>query len=309
MSQSLLAPTLQGAVWADAPRIIRRWDTWLLAAVTIGAIAVFYVQDYVSTISHIGIGAPGSWGPLPPDSPPVPQAVLDAMLLLRAPFTFPQNLLTVLNRTWPIQYAAAFIAVVTIGADFEWGTIRTAIAASGRRTTYLRARMINVTAVVVMLYLAALVVVLLHQGLMAVTGERFPAVRFDLVGFLSDLFVRVGIAVGLAVAAALFTAWTRSVGGGLLLSLTYVAVDNLVSGVGWTGPLRSLSEATFLGAAGSLADQVHAAASQVSADTMEGALVPVHVLSVPVALLIAASWISIAGLLLFRRLNRMDITS
>lgn len=326
MSQSLLAPTYQGAVWADAPRIIRRWDTWLLAAVTIGAIAVFYVQVYLSTISHIGIGAPGSWGPVPPGSPPVPQAVLDAMLMLRAPFTFPQNLLTVLDRTWPIQYAAAFLAVVTIGADFELGTIRTAIAASGRRATYLWARLINVAAVVVMFYAAALVVVLLHQGLMTVTGERFPAVRFELVGFLSDVFVRFGIAMGLAVMAALFTAWTRSVGGGLLLSLAYVAVDNLMSGLGWSGPLRSLSEATFLGAARSLADQVHAAAGPVSADTwtagaavgvtvptnlhtMEGAPVPMYVLSAPLALLIAASWVSIAGLLLFRRLNRMDITS
>lgn len=80
------------------------------------------------------------------------------------------------------------------------------------------------------------------------------------------------------------------------------------------------------GAAGSLADQVHAAAGPVSADTwtagaavgvtvptnlhiMEGAPVPMHVLSAPLALLIAASWVSIAGLLLFRRLNRMDITS
>lgn len=307
--------TLIRAVGADWRRLRRRWDVWLLSGLCIAAVAVLYFGQYLAAIEQMGIGAAGSWGPVPTGGEPPPREFLSAMLALRGPFAFPQSLLTSLQFAWLVGPVAAYAAIATIGADFGWGTVRTNILATGSRSAFLLARLLLVSMLVVALLGAIALVAVVEQLVLALTGERFPTVELSVATLIGVVAIDLLAAVGWAVLGTVCTVIARSLTGGFVLTLGFLAIDSAASTASWPVPVGPLRELTFLGSVGSTLDQIvpRASLTVFDYDLQQLVVAPhqpeliTHFVAAPILAMVALAWV-LAGLTIaVRRFGRMDV--
>lgn len=299
---------------AEWLRLSRRWDIWLVAGLVLAAGTWMYINAFHDSIRAMGIGEQGGWGSgegLPPDP-----WYLDAMLSLRQPFAFPASLLTVLDSAWIVLPLGAYVAAVTIGPDFWWGTMRSILVTRRSRVAYLAQRLSLITIIVAVTLLALLVVTPLAQVvLLAAAGERFPATSLQADVFLGMLATRVFAAVGYMLIAAALTLLARSLVGGIVLLAAFAGAELAVGAVATSIGAPIVRELTFVGAMTSIVDHLRPPPVQLVVDYTLGALVPathqpaapVHLLSVEASALVIAGWILLAGTVAFLRMRTMDV--
>ncbi len=301
---------------AEWTRLSRRWDIGLVCALVLAACVAMYVGAFRAAVDVMGVGNPGSWGPVP-GAPPPDDWFLAAMLSLRGPYAFPANLLTVLDYAWLLPVVGVYTAVVTVGGDFGWGTVRPILIARRSRAAFLAQRSVAI-AVVVSVCLAVLVAAgpVIQIAFGAFAGERFPAPGLPLGTFAAVLGVRLVTALAFAAVAVFLAVATRSVSGGFALTAAFTAVNLGLQSLPPGGAAGVLRDLTLSGSAAAVLDRLRPAPLDVVVDYDVGALVPAahqplapqHSLPPELAAAALLAWLVAAVAAAAWRLSSMDIT-
>lgn len=300
---------------AEALRISRRWDVWLLGAVALLAAVAMYLGAFQQDTAVMGIGNPGSWGPAPEGDPP-DQWFLDAMLSLRAPYAFPMSLVTVLDGSWVFTILGAYVAVVTFGADFGWGTIRTILLARRSRTRYLAARLATIALALSAVFALLVAVAPVSQALLSTfAGERFPADPRLPQSLPAVLATRLLSAFSWAALAAALTLVARSIVGGLALLTTVALVDAGLRLLPSDGALGIVRDASISGSVAAVIDRLRPAPVAMTIDYTVGGLVPnaqqlpppAHAVPAEVGAIVLVAWLALGILVAWWRVRNMDV--
>jgi hypothetical protein len=299
---------------AEWLRLSRRWDVWLVGALVLGAGGWLYISAFRDGTGIMGSGDQGSWGP--GEGPPPEPWFLDAMLGLRQPFAFPGSLLTILDSAWVLVPLGAYIATVTIGPDFWWGTMRSILVTRRSRVAYLAHRLAMIALLVAGVLLAILAFASVAQvAMLAFAGERFPDGSLDVDAFTGMLVTRFAAAFGYALIAAALTLIARSLAGGIVLLAAFVAGELAVGAAATSLGMPLVRELTFSGAISSIVEQLRPVPLELIVDYEIGALVPaaqqptppVHLLSVEMSALAVVVWLAVWTGFAFVRMRSMDI--
>jgi hypothetical protein len=295
--------------------VSRRWDIWLLSVLIVGATGAIYLGSFRAATQVMGVGNPGSWGPVEGAPPPEPW-FLTAMLSLRAPYAFPASILTILDSAWLLPVIAAYAAVVSVGGDFGWGSLRSILIASPSRSLYLLRRLIAIALVVgLSLVLVLVLAPVVQLVLIGAVGERFPSASTPISTLLGVLAVRLLAALTFGSIAAALTLIARSVFGGVALLAVFVALDAGVSALPSSGALGVLRDLSLSGAVSTILDRLRPPPPALIVDYTVGGLVPsahqpvpvAHVLSVEVGAAALVAWLVVAIGIGCWRLRTMDI--
>lgn len=141
-------------------------------------------------------------------------------------YAFPQSLLGVLGSATFAFFALMLLTATTLGDEFEWGTIRTALLASSDRRRWLLARFgaLGVAGAILFGLLLALGVIL--PSVLAATGPPPPPAAPLDAGYLAVLFAAdVLISIVLVAFAGMATLLVRRGGLTLVFGLVWVAVE------------------------------------------------------------------------------------
>ncbi len=149
---------------ADAIRLGARWDVrgFLLLVPVLAAIGFLF--SYATIESHFG------WD----QSQPMPPEVATAILADRANYAFPHSILTVLDNAPWVLFGLFFMAAGTMGLEFGWGTIRTALIGSPDRVRFVLSRVVAIGVIAVVALAVLLVVGLVMPGVMGLAGIELP---------------------------------------------------------------------------------------------------------------------------------------
>lgn len=293
---------LGGLLRAEWLRLRRRPEVLLLVTLVPVVAGLLFIASFLDAIRQVGVGD----GP----AAPIPTEILQLMTRLREPYAFPQSLLTVLVGAWPIPLACLFLGTATVGADFGWGTIRTALLAWGDRTGWLVARVLSLAAIAALLLATVLVVGTLLPLVLVVAGEDLPAVNPP-TGLLVVIGAHLLVAIQYAVLGVAGGLVARSLAGGFLLAAGYLLVDTSVAGLGvWTtAGLRAVPALSFSGSGRVLIE----AANRVSGappllDPTAAASWPPPALPSWLSLVVVLVWLGALTALALLRLRRLDVT-
>jgi ABC-type transport system involved in multi-copper enzyme maturation permease subunit len=230
-----------------------------------------------------------------------------------ATFAFPQSLLTVLANSTILFFAMILLTATTIGDEFNWGTIRTTLLASGDRRRVLLVRLAALTFVAGLLLAFLLLLGLLLPLVLLAFGATLPTPPpVNPLGLgvliLGDLLVAIAM-IGFA---ALATLMVRSGSLTLVVALVYVAIEAALLGallqfepfredgsLEWLPkllPVRSIVE--LLGSASHAAGVVERFPGDVVSRDLGAVWVPLGTV---------AAWGAAFIALAFRRFRRMDI--
>ena len=241
-----------------------------------------------------------------------PQQV-DSLNTQRARYAFPQSLVTVLGSGMFVLFALILLTATTIGDEFSWATIRTALLASSHRRRMLAVRLGALVAIAGLIFGLLLLLGTLLPAVLGMIGARLPATTaVDPVALLVLLAGEMVIAIAVITFATLATLLVRSGSLTLVVMLVYVVIEAAVlvlllrfetfqdNGASeWvldTFPVRGIATLTDVAsrAAGGLPNYP----GEVIVRDLSGAGLPF------VALLV---WGSLFAILAFRRFSRMDI--
>jgi hypothetical protein len=306
--------TLWRPLTAEWLRISRRWDVWLVAGLALASVAWLYFSAFRESTQVMGIGDQGGWGS--GEGPPPEPWFIDAMLSLRQPFAFPGSLLTVLDSAWVLLPVGAYVAAVTIGPDFWWGTMRSILLTRRSRAAYLAHRLILISAVIAGVMVAVLAVAVVTQVLLLLLGgERFPAGSLQVDTLAGMLAARFAAALGYTLIAAALTLIARSLAGGIVLMAAFVAAELGIGAIATAVGSPIVRELTFSGALASIVGQLRPRPLDLVVDYELGALVPaaqqppapVYLFSVEASALVVLAWLLVAGALALVRMRTMDI--
>ena len=241
-----------------------------------------------------------------------PQMV-ESLNTQRARYAFPQSLVTVLGSGMFVFFAMILLTATTIGDEFSWATIRTALLANSHRRRVLIVRLAALVALAAFVFGLLLLIGTLLPALFGLLGATLPATTpVDPLALLTLLAGEMVIAVAVIAFAALATLMVRSGSLTLVVMLVYVVVEAAVLALllrfetfqengasAWvlnTFPVRGIATLTDVAsrAAGGLPNYP----GEVIVRDLGGAALPF------VALLV---WGSLFAVLAFRRFSRMDI--
>lgn len=307
--------TIWRPLTAEWLRLSRRWDIWLVAALAVGASAWLHLSAFWASTGVMGVDSPGSWGS--GEGPRPEPWFIDAMLSLRQPFAFPGSILTALDSVWILLPLGAYLAVVTIGPDFWWGTMRTILVTRRSRVAYLSLRLSMILIIVAASLLAVLAAAAMTQlALVGFAGERFPSGSLRLDTFVAVLGVRAVAALGYTLMAALVTLLARSLVGGVVLVATVAAGEAAVGALATTLGVPLVRELTFSGALSSILGQLRPPPLDLIVNYEAGALVPAthqlppptYLLSVEASTVVVIVWVLVVAVLAFARIRTIDIS-
>ncbi len=203
---------------ADAIRLAARWDVRGFVLLVPVVAAVGFVLSYATIQSHYG------WD----QSQPMPPEVVAAIAADRAAYAFPHSVLTVFDNAPWVLFGMFFLAAGTMGLEFGWGTIRTALISSPDRVRFVLSRAVAVGAIAATALAVLVVIGLVMPTVMGVAGIVLPPspdtaaqVIVGTVGatvVMAPFFVALGVFLGVL---------TR----GPALPLLLLIVDFLVEGV------------------------------------------------------------------------------
>lgn len=222
---------------ADAIRLGARWDVrGFLLLVPLVAV-VGFLLSYATIESHFG------WD----HSQPMPPEVATAILADRADYAFPHSIVTVLDNAPWVLFGLFFLAAGTMGLEFAWGTIRTALIGSPDRARFVLSRFVAIGVIAVVALSVLVVVGLLMPGVMGLAGIDLPpppdTAPQVLVGTVAATFVMAPFFIAFGVLLGVVTR-------GPALPLLLLIVDFLVEGV--VAGLPAISSAGLEGLAHSL---------------------------------------------------------
>jgi ABC-type transport system involved in multi-copper enzyme maturation permease subunit len=220
---------------------------------------------------------------------------------------------TVLGSGTFVFFALILLTATTIGDEFSWATIRTALLASSHRRRMLAVRLGALVAIAGFIFGLLLLLGTLLPAMLGAIGAPLPAATpVDTLALLALLAGEMVIAIAVIAFAAVATLLVRSGSLTLVVILVYVVVEAAVlalllrfetfqdKGAGeWvldTFPVRGIATLTDVAsrAAGGLPNYP----GEVIVRDLGGAGLPF------VALL---AWGSLFAILAFRRFSRMDI--
>lgn len=240
--------------------------------------------------------------------------------LQRATFVYPYSLVTVLGSGAFVLFALILLTATTIGDEFGWATLRTALLASSSRRRFLLVRFMALATAGLLIFGMLVVVGLLLPVLVNVPAAKLPAVlpRFDGGAFVILFLGEVLAGLLVTAFAALITLLVRNGAVTLVAALVWIAVeaalltlllrfDNFNSPAPDGGPppdawaleafpLRGLT--TLMQTVGKAASGLPSYPGEAITRDPGIALVPMVSFTILVAILTAAS---------FRRFTRMDI--
>jgi ABC-type transport system involved in multi-copper enzyme maturation permease subunit len=244
----------------------------------------------------------------------------DQTALNRATFIFPYSLVLVLGSGAFVLFALILLTATTIGDEFGWATIRTALLASSRRRRFLLVRFMALGVAGIVIFGLLLLVGVVLPLVLNVPASKLPAVLppFDGGAFLMLLAGELLAALLVIAFAALVTLVVRNGALTLVAGLVWVAVEAAIltllfrfpnfSQSSPTGepppdawlleafPLRGLT--TLMQALGKAASGLPSYPGDVVSRDAGIALVPIVSFTILIVILAAAS---------FRRFQRMDI--
>jgi ABC-type transport system involved in multi-copper enzyme maturation permease subunit len=241
------------------------------------------------------------------------QLQLEQLALQRATYAFPQSLVTVLGNGPFVYFALILLTATTIGDEFGWGTIRTALLASSHRRRMLLVRLAALGVIAGLLLVLLLIAGTALPVVLAAAGANLPSAPPVDGGALLVLILGE-LVVGLAVVgfAALATLVMRSGSLTLVATLVYFAVEAAIlvllsrfepfrqdGAAAWvldTFPIHGIT---------TLTTEASRAASAFAHNFGEVFRPNLGATGVPI--LAMAVWGTVFALLAFRRFSRMDI--
>jgi ABC-type transport system involved in multi-copper enzyme maturation permease subunit len=146
--------------------------------------------------------------------------------VLRSSYAFPQSLLVVLGSATFAFFALMLLAATTLGDEFEWGTIRTALIAASDRRRWLLARFAALATSGAIIFGLLLLLGLLLPAILVISGSPPPPSAPLDAGFLAVLLgADLVIAIVLIAFASMATLLVRRGGLTLVVGLVYVAIE------------------------------------------------------------------------------------
>jgi ABC-type transport system involved in multi-copper enzyme maturation permease subunit len=244
------------------------------------------------------------------------ERIAETERLTRATYVFPYSLVQMLGSGSFVLLALILLTATTIGDEFGWATIRTALIASSRRRAFLLVRLSTMVGAGVLIFALLLALAALLPLLLNIPSSKLPASlpRFDGGAFLVLLVGELLASVMVVGFAALITLLIRNGGLTLVSVLVWVAIEAaglsvLVRfasfGEGDPPPLAWLLDAFPLHGLTTLVGQAGRAATGLPGYLGEEVSRNVGIAAVPLTsfAILAALFFAFA----FRRFSRMDI--
>lgn len=154
---------------------------------------------------------------------------VEGLAISRARFAFPQSLVNVLGSGTFVFFALILLTATTIGDEFSWGTIRTALLASSHRRRMLMVRLAALVAIAGFVFGLLLLIGTLLPAVLGLIGAPLPATTpVDPVALLALIAGELLIAIAVIAFAALATLLVRSGSLTLVVMLVYVVVEAAV---------------------------------------------------------------------------------
>lgn len=200
---------------ADLYRLRRRPEVWLLVVIIPLGAALGFLTSYFAV--------PGHYFNSDPTAPPIPEIAIE-----QAEYFFPSSIFRALDDATWVLIAAFFLTATSVGAEFAWGTIRTALLARSDRGWFITSRVTSIALICLVLVATLFVVGAFMPVVLAALGERQaadPPVQPDLAPFVASRLVAIGFMIGLA---ALVTLLTRNAALTILVALIYVIAELLI---------------------------------------------------------------------------------
>jgi ABC-type transport system involved in multi-copper enzyme maturation permease subunit len=237
----------------------------------------------------------------------------EQLAISRARFAFPQSLVTMLGNGTFIFVALILVTATSIGDEFGWGTIRTALLASSHRRRMLTVRLLALALVVVFVLGVIVLLGTVLPALLGAAGAPLPSASpIDAVGLLALLLGQLLVCIVVIAFAALITLIVRSGSLTLVVVLVYVLVEAAVVSLlmSWEsfqydGANEGLLDAFPVRGTFSLMDVSARAAGGVPSYAGEVIVRDLSAAAVPVVALVV--WAGLFATLAFRRFSRMDI--
>jgi len=202
---------------ADVLRLRRRPEVWLLLVVLPLGAALGFVTAYFAV--------PGHYFNPDPNAPPIPEIAIE-----QAEYFFPSSLFRALDDATWVFLVAFFLTATSIGAEYAWGTIRTALLARSDRGRFISSRIVSILAICLVLVGLLFVVGAIMPLVLTALGEHQtadPPIQPDLAPYLASRLVAIGFMIGFA---AFITLLTRNAAIAFLIALVYVIGELLVGG-------------------------------------------------------------------------------
>lgn len=282
---------MSGLLRAEWLRLRRRRDLWLVGVVIVGMTALSYGSTLASQLSGAGV-------------PPGFEVSRDAL----AVYAVPQSFLMVLqNGQFMMLALVVYLAAATVGAEFNYGTVRTSLVARSDRSGFLVVRLGALALTVAGILVALLVLGLLLPGVAALAGAHLPpAPGIDGLGLFMIVVALFAFGVTVATLATVAALLARNAGLALLVVFAYAFVESMVVNLGQRGgeTVAVLARLLPLSNAASLTERAHVAARPLQLLGTFPAASGIGEPPLPAELVAGALWVALAAigaLWLFRR--------
>jgi ABC-2 type transport system permease protein len=290
---------MTGHLRADLIRLGARWDVrafvLLLPIIASGA----FVAGYLSVEGHYG------WSP----DGPMPPEVAAQIAAEHARYAFPASILTALGNAPWVLFGLFFLVSGTIGLEFGWGTIRTALISAPGRGRLLLSRLVALGAIGGYALAALVAVGVVVPAVMRGLGIDIPPPPDTPWQVLAGAVAAEALASVLILAIGAFLAvLTRGPALPMLLLLVGFLLESILS----ANPL--VQQAGLKQAAGSLplmsVVNLFEGAQDPAAYGLPATILPPPTADRPLALSVAVvvGWIVVFGWLAVWRLRRLDVT-
>ncbi len=204
---------------ADQIRFRGRSDTWIVGFGVPLLVAVSFLQGYVNVPNHYG------WDP----SQPIPPEIVAAMASERAGYAFPHSLLAMIGNVPWLLLVAFFLTSMTIGLEYGWGTIRTALLASPDRLRLLASRLLVIAVIAIAMLAILMVLAVALPGVLVAMGNAVPpspeVVPIEVAGGLAASLVAIAFVLSFS---ALLAIATRNPALPFLVGIVYWIAEGIV---------------------------------------------------------------------------------
>ncbi len=279
---------------ADSLRLRRRPDLWALLLISPILMAATLVSQYLSAALVLNANRQ------------VPIAVEERAREL-AGFAFPADIVVVLSVSGIAFFATCAFAIVSLGEDFEFGTIRPMLHWAGSRARYLAAKQFLLLVPISLIFGGGMLVAVVAPRVIEFSGVRLAGGSLAFVDIAPVLAAHILSALVFGLAAILAVVLTRSIVRAALVLFFYTIVEATIVGLPiWSGSFAWLRELALTRATASLIaaseQPLREATGSVGDAVYQGAppgLVRLGVVAVWGVLLVLAAHV---------RFSRLDIT-
>lgn len=160
------------------------------------------------------------------------EQTLEQLTLTRARYAFPQSIVITLSDGIYVFVALVLLTALSIGDEFGWGTVRTALLASSHRRLVLFVRLVALALVAAAMLALLVLLGAILPAVLALAGVPLPSTQaIDPVGLIALLLGQLLISTMVISFAALLTLLIRSGSLTLVACLVYVLVETAVIGL------------------------------------------------------------------------------